>query len=214
LDTAATYEYSHVLAAHTFEFAAAAAATSCPPQRARPIYLRIAPAHSAKGRGKSVSPVPVLTWEGRAPVPVQMWQGRAPYSPTRRSSARAGHRNCCPPAQRCTPLVPHLHRDWAHPSHIGGGTGLTPPTSAPGLGLTPSTSAPGLGSPLPHLHRDLVSSRRAVPVAARACHGPSGLARRMLHGMGCARDARCTCGCIAGRAEHSMPCDSPERLRA
>ncbi len=93
---------------------------------------------------RCVCPVPALTWEERAPVPVQMWQGRAPYSPTRRSSARAGHRNCCPPAPRCTPLVPHLRRDWAHPSHICAGTGLTP-----------STSAPGLGSPLPHLHRDL-----------------------------------------------------------
>ena len=30
--------------------------------------------------------------------------------------------------------LPHLHRDWAHPSHICTGTGLTPPTSAPGLG--------------------------------------------------------------------------------
>jgi hypothetical protein len=34
---------------------------------------------------------------------------------------------------------PHRHRDWAHPCHIGTGTGLTP-----------ATSAPGLGSPLPH----------------------------------------------------------------
>ena len=33
----------------------------------------------------------------------------------------------------------HLHRDWARPSHICTGTGLTPPTSAPGL-----------GSPFPH----------------------------------------------------------------
>jgi hypothetical protein len=39
--------------------------------------------------------------------------------------------------------LPHPHRDWAHPSHIRTGTGLTPPTSAPGL-----------GSPLPHPHRD------------------------------------------------------------
>ena len=30
--------------------------------------------------------------------------------------------------------LPRLHRDWAHPSHICTGTGLTPPTSAPGLG--------------------------------------------------------------------------------
>ena len=30
--------------------------------------------------------------------------------------------------------LPHLHRDWAQPSHACTGTGLTPPTSAPGLG--------------------------------------------------------------------------------
>jgi hypothetical protein len=34
---------------------------------------------------------------------------------------------------------PHLSRDWAHPSHICAGTGLTP-----------ATSATGLGPPLPH----------------------------------------------------------------
>ena len=39
--------------------------------------------------------------------------------------------------------LPHLHRDWARPSHICAGTGLAP-----------ATSAPGLGSPLPHLRRD------------------------------------------------------------
>jgi hypothetical protein len=48
---------------------------------------------------------------------------------------------------------PHRRRDWAHPSHIGTGTGPDPATSAPGLGPTPPTSAPGLGSPLPHLRR-------------------------------------------------------------
>jgi hypothetical protein len=35
------------------------------------------------------------------------------------------------------------HRDWAHPSQIGTGTGLSP-----------VRSAPGLGSPLPHLRGD------------------------------------------------------------
>jgi hypothetical protein len=29
--------------------------------------------------------------------------------------------------------LPHLRRDWAHPSHICAGTGLTPPTPAPRL---------------------------------------------------------------------------------
>jgi hypothetical protein len=38
--------------------------------------------------------------------------------------------------------LPHLHRDWARPSHICTGTALTP-----------ATSAPGLRSPLPHVHR-------------------------------------------------------------
>ena len=40
-------------------------------------------------------------------------------------------------------LHPHQRQDdWAHPCHICGGTGLTPPTSAPGLGSAPTTSAP------------------------------------------------------------------------
>jgi hypothetical protein len=41
------------------------------------------------------------------------------------------HRTRCPGPD--SPL-PHLHQDWAHPSHICTRTGLTPPTSAPGLG--------------------------------------------------------------------------------
>ncbi len=41
------------------------------------------------------------------------------------------------------PVLSHLRRDWAHPTHICAGTGLAPPTSAPGL-----------GSPRPHLRRD------------------------------------------------------------
>ena len=45
---------------------------------------------------------------------------------------------------RLLQVKPHLHRDWAHLSHICAATGLSPPTSAPGL-----------GSPLPHLHLDL-----------------------------------------------------------
>jgi hypothetical protein len=45
---------------------------------------------------------------------------------------------------------PHLHRDWARPTHICTGTGIAPPKSAPGL-----------GSPLLHLHRDRASERSA-----------------------------------------------------
>ena len=48
---------------------------------------------------------------------------------------------------------------WAYPCHIRAGTGLAP-----------ATSASGLGSPLPHLHRDRLGSRRSVPVRT----GPTG----------------------------------------
>jgi hypothetical protein len=37
------------------------------------------------------------------------------------------------PRVRQGPLLPHLHRDWAHPSRICAGTGIGPATSAPGL---------------------------------------------------------------------------------
>jgi hypothetical protein len=40
-------------------------------------------------------------------------------------------------------LLPHLRRDWAHPSHI-----------CRDLGVPLVTSAPGLGAPRPHLRRD------------------------------------------------------------
>ena len=43
---------------------------------------------------------------------------------------------------------PHLHRDCAHRCHVGTGTALVPPASAPGL-----------GSCLPHLHRDRAHAR-------------------------------------------------------
>jgi hypothetical protein len=41
-------------------------------------------------------------------------------------------------------VLPHLHREWAHPFHICPGTALGPATSAPGL-RAPATSAPGTG---------------------------------------------------------------------
>ena len=50
------------------------------------------------------------------------------------------------PAHICTgtaSTLPHLHRDWAHPTHICAGTGLHCATSAPELGLS-----------CPHLQRD------------------------------------------------------------
>ena len=40
---------------------------------------------------------------------------------------------------------PRLHWDWAHPSHICPGTGLTPPTLRRDWAPPPPTSAPGLG---------------------------------------------------------------------
>ncbi len=36
--------------------------------------------------------------------------------------------------RRCI-WLPHLRRDWAHPSHVCAGTGLTPFSSVPGLRL-------------------------------------------------------------------------------
>jgi hypothetical protein len=88
--------------------------------------------------------------------------------------------------------VPHLCRDWAHPSHIRAGTGLTPATSAPalgsplslprrdwahpshiraGTGLTAATSAPGTGlipatsAPGPATAAQLLTVWRADQVA-------------------------------------------------
>ena len=111
------------------------------------------------------------------------------------------HRTAPSPSRRCS-VVPHLHRDWAHPAHIctgtrlvRTGTGLTPPTSAPGLrsrvahrhrdwahrchictgtGPTLATSAPGLGSPLPRLHR---GCDHAWHIGTRPSHAVSALGR-------------------------------------
>ena len=54
------------------------------------------------------------------------------------------------------PLLPHLHRDWAHSRHICTGT---EPTLA--------TSAPGRGPLLPHLHRDGAHSRHLCEASAQ-----------------------------------------------
>jgi hypothetical protein len=43
---------------------------------------------------------------------------------------------------------PHLHRDWAHPSHICTVTWLTPAHIFTRNGLTPATSAPGPSVPV------------------------------------------------------------------
>ena len=63
---------------------------------------------------------------------------------TRTSSSATRGRQRVGAGSRCIGLLlPHLHRDWAHPYHICTRTRLTA-----------ATSAPGLGSPLPHLHRE------------------------------------------------------------
>jgi len=54
-----------------------------------------------------------------------------------------------------SPLLPHLHRDRAHPaatSASASGRGVSLP-HLHRAGLTPPTSAPGPGLPAPHLHR-------------------------------------------------------------
>jgi hypothetical protein len=60
--------------------------------------------------------------------------------------------------------LPHLHRDWAHPSHICTETGLTPPTSAPGLGSPRSsfTRCVSLFAACCALLRHAVPSARSV----------------------------------------------------
>jgi hypothetical protein len=80
--------------------------------------------------------------------------GRRPVPPVATSSPGLGS------------LLPHLHRDWAHPTHICTGTGSRPCRIWTGSGLARATSAPGLGSlaPLTHLHRDW----------ARRCHTCTG----------------------------------------
>ncbi len=50
-----------------------------------------------------------------------------------------------------TRAMPHLHQDWAHPTNICAGNGLTPAHIRTGNGLTPATSAPRLGAPPYHI---------------------------------------------------------------
>jgi hypothetical protein len=69
-------------------------------------------------------------------------------------------------------ILPHLHRDGAHPSHICTGTGLVlchicawtwpspPPTSASGLGSRLATSDQDWAPTLPHMHRSGLPSCR------------------------------------------------------
>ena len=54
--------------------------------------------------------------------------------------------------------LPHLHRDWARPSHICTGTVLAPVTSAHGTGLAPATSG-----------RDHLDSALCAPVVRERC---------------------------------------------
>jgi hypothetical protein len=73
----------------------------------------------------------------------------------------------CPAATSAPGLgspLPHLPRDWTHPSNICTGTGLAA-----------ATSAPGLGSPLPHRHRDWAHPchicSRNRPTPSHICSG-------------------------------------------
>jgi hypothetical protein len=78
------------------------------------------------------------------------------------------------PAHICTgtaSTVPHLHREWAHPTHICAGTGLHC-----------ATSAPGLGPPLPHLHRNWafrahICKGTGPAPAGQLCAGADGATR-------------------------------------
>jgi hypothetical protein len=70
--------------------------------------------------------------------------GTGPTLPHLHNAATSAHR-----CHVCTPL-PHLHRDWARPSHICAATGLAHFHICAATDLAHSTSAPGLGrSPEP-----------------------------------------------------------------
>ena len=62
------------------------------------------------------------------------------------------------------PLLPHLQRDTAHPSHIRTTTGLTPATSAPGLGLPLCPLHRDCTHLSPHLRRDWARSSVLCPL--------------------------------------------------
>jgi hypothetical protein len=59
---------------------------------------------------------------------------------------------------------------WAHP-HTGTGTWAHPTHIGTGTGLTPATSAPGLGPPHPHLHRDWARFRPTTSRGTRCTRG-------------------------------------------
>ena len=79
-------------------------------------------------------------WAGRA-LPrtasgTASLRSRRPTSSTTTAACAAGLARCkhATSAPGLGSPTPHRHRDWAHPRHIGTGTGLNHATSAPGLG--------------------------------------------------------------------------------
>jgi hypothetical protein len=128
----------------------------------------------------------------------------APQADWRRSHRRpCGHTGCRTGCGRCctglapatsapglgSPL-PHLRRDWAHPSHIRAGTGLTPPTSAPGLGPSLPHLRRDWAHPCPHLRRDW-----ARP--AHICAGAQDQLRSLLYCLPTDEEAK-RCALFAG----------------
>ncbi len=82
----------------------------------------------------------------------------------------------------------HLRGDWAHPSHISIGTGLTPTHVCTGTGLAP------LRARLPHLHHDWARPSPGTPatpalglgspLSGHACHICTGTGLAPLRGLG------------------------------
>ena len=65
-----------------------------------------------------------------------------------------------------------VRRDWAHPSHICAGTGLTAPTSARGLGrLTERTSSLCAGASASAMATHAAASSTAMGTGSRSAHG-------------------------------------------
>jgi hypothetical protein len=143
-----------------------------------PDYLRLAarrvevdtgPSHVATRCSTHVPPCATLAGGRNGPVEREalLHQERAHRGGGRQARWRHGQ-GANPPlltsALGLRPPLPHLHRDWAHPSHSCTATGLTPPTSAPGL-----------GSPLPYLHRDWAHPSHICtgtwPTPAHICTG-------------------------------------------
>ena len=107
----------------------------------------------------------------------------------------------CPAATSAPGLgspLPHLPRDWTHPSNICTGTGLAA-----------ATSAPGLGSPLPHRHRDwahlLPHLRRDWARPCHICAGTGLAPPTSAPGLGSPSASSCSPCCTASSTVRNMP---------